>query len=1072
MIAVRGLAFLSFVLLGLLLAGWQVLNVRTDLAEAGSGALGAVLLGLALGIPATQAVVVRFAAPGTRRWLYAAAALPVLPLIGVVGGLLSAVQGKGGRHGRIWEVSCIIGALLCLNGALPMALGEALRPGGGGLALGWMAVKLQFFLVVDYFLARALLYYFNSGASAFVSLRYLRRRVISLLSVLGIAMGVWVLIVVNSVMTGFQTDFREQVRGSLSHVLVRVESRSAHAQLDNRELAAAEWAEYVRRIEADSTLAAAWQAVVDAALKRFRDSGDKDGDGLLDLPEALRGQPPLEPPPGPDTSRPELSADDKAFLERLKTGRGLSDFDRECLRDGEKVTSPREFYLARVAAPQVEEEDARRGWYFPQFRERLAENFAGIEGVLQAHRNAAGEPDVRGVSWRVATKTFITPKQGVRELPIAELVGVDVERENTISQLGEYVAAAEVNSFRQQFVVDPLLNVLAATLGWETPESLESLGATPSFMFTEDGKGTGPILPDLRATLARRGFTTATGGVRWSEFDRVRYHDFTPGYAIYSRVRDAIKDASRSEDPAVLGEVLRLCLHDVEALVLPILEQSPTERSGQVAHTGCRILLRMYLRGMDRTKDALRDAHQQVTDPVREQIGEADPALPPAELEVLKALSAAADSRARAMEAVNEDLQSTELAREQALRDAVAGLRDDTSAALARAEAGNMNVAELLRVVAASLAEPDAYLPLRRSLRARRPLPLSYAASQFSEHSAQAEQRRDAYRKVLPLRAMMRPGESAEDYLARARKEGERPEGLNGGERLPGLILGDALAESAMLGGVTIGDSIAVTIPRIYYEDSRLVPRTTEVWFRVTGFFRSGLYEDNLGRMYCDFEELAAILGDSEVRYFVGARLADYAPYEGVYRGDKLKSELRQGLRERGLSFAGVSVWEDEKRTLLEAVNREKTILGLIVSIIILLAGVLILILVYQLVNEKVKDIGILKALGHSPWGIRSVFMFNALFIGLFGAVLGALGGLITSEYLNEIEDLVDQATGIRLFPPDVYFLTYIPSVKGAALLRLALDIAAPVVLFSFGCGILPARLAAQKDPVEALHYE
>ena len=118
------------------------------------------------------------------------------------------------------------------------------------------------------------------------------------------------------------------------------------------------------------------------------------------------------------------------------------------------------------------------------------------------------------------------------------------------------------------------------------------------------------------------------------------------------------------------------------------------------------------------------------------------------------------------------------------------------------------------------------------------------------------------------------------------------------------------------------------------------------------------------------------------------------------------------------------------------------------------------------------KDIGILKALGHSPWGIRSVFMFNALFIGLFGAALGSGAGVLISQYLNEIEDFIDRMTGIRLFPPDVYFLTYIPSVKGIELAELAVNIAVPAVLWSFACGILPALAAARKDPVEALHNE
>ena len=212
---------------------------------------------------------------------------------------------------------------------------------------------------------------------------------------------------------------------------------------------------------------------------------------------------------------------------------------------------------------------------------------------------------------------------------------------------------------------------------------------------------------------------------------------------------------------------------------------------------------------------------------------------------------------------------------------------------------------------------------------------------------------------------------------------------------------------------------------------------------------------------------------DSDVRYIVGAKFKDYTPYEGEINSLKLKNQLYNELREGGVYInSRPGVWEDEKKSLLEAVNREKMIVSLIVGFILFLAGALIMIVVYQLVSEKVKDIGILKALGHSPWGIRSVFMFNALFIGLFGATAGSLIGITFSQYLNEIEDFIDRVTGIRLFPPDIYFLTYIPSVKGLDLVWLAINIAVPAVLWSFACGILPALSAARKDPIEALHHE
>jgi ABC-type lipoprotein release transport system permease subunit len=435
-------------------------------------------------------------------------------------------------------------------------------------------------------------------------------------------------------------------------------------------------------------------------------------------------------------------------------------------------------------------------------------------------------------------------------------------------------------------------------------------------------------------------------------------------------------------------------------------------------------------------------------------------------LERINAVTAAADK------AAGEDAPS-DGARQQALADMLSAYAATFDQAAARASAEGWGSRGALRQLAALVPKPEAGLVLTEALRDRRPVPLTFAVEQFDSGAEYARRRMEAYREVLPLRATMRPDDTVAVYRARALESGRRPgDGLADQGAEPGLILGDALAESAILGGVNVGDVVEVTIPRVYFVNGRPDSKATQIKFRITALFRSGLFEDNLGRMYCDFDVLTGVLADSQARYYVGARLRDYSVYEGAAAADSLKRSIQEALFRQGALASGVTLWEDEKRSLLEAVEREKMILGLIVSFIIVLAGVLILILVFQLVNEKQKDIGILKALGFSPWGIRSVFMFNALFIGLFGAILGALAGITLSEYLNEIEDFIDQWTGTRLFPPDVYFLTYIPSVKGTALVRLALDIAAPVVLFSFGCGILPAQLAARKDPVEALHYE
>ena len=1069
MIVLRGLAFLFFVLLAAAMMLWQGKHLINDLATAWStgGTLG--LMALGAGLLVVEALAWRRMAKNPPLALLAVTGAPLLPVSSIIAGGVSLLQASGGDHRRIWTTSFGINTLVTVNVLLPLVAGTILVGGSPGLMAGWTAIKFQFFLVVDYFLFRAILYYFSSGASAFVSLRYLRKRVMSLLAVVGIMLGVLVLILVNSVMTGFQTDFREQMRGSLSHILVRFRSEDIHMRLRQETLMQAEWAEYVRRIEANEDMLLPWHAALDNALVLYR-AADKDG--LPDPAEFAYGQPPVPDDGGTEPEKPTgtgLSDDEKAFIERLRTGVGLTDFDRECLRDDGAIVTPAEFYLSRVGDREKEAEEIHLAWYTPIFRAALQEQFDRANEALHEHTDAQGKPDIEGVSWRVSTKTFITPKTGSRELPIAELVGVDIEREPTISRLGEYVSDAELADFRNQYALGPLLNILGATLGWETEDSIKATDATRDFMFTEDGKGVGRLPSDMTRTLALRRFTTASGRVRWRDMDNVRFHEFSPGRAIYERVREAYKEAGRTDDMQQLGEILKSCEKDVRALLIANMHEGSADRFEQVNHTGAKIIFNEYLTGLGDSGRAIDMFHGDNISILREFTSNPEGnGATPADVELIKEIIQQLGRATDESETEVKRRDITEAQREAALLALGAKYLQIFDAGVDQARKDKLASAlDLLQNLRAAAANPEDLLPLNKRMGMRMKVPLGYAAEFFDMQSSAVQARMQAYRTVLPLRTSMIAGESIEEYFKRARTEGMRPD-----DGMPGIILGDALAESALGAGVNVGDSIAVTIPRIYYEDNRLTPRTSEVWFRVTGFFRSGLYEENRGRMYCDFEEMTKLLADSEVRYVVGAKLKDYRPYEGQLESDKLKADLRMLLAKKNAKYQSVGVWEDETRTLLEAVNIERTLIALIVSFIIVLAGGAIVIIVYQLVNEKVRDIGILKALGHSPWGIRSVFMFNALFIGLFGAILGCGAGMIFSEYLNEIEDFIDEATGIRLFPPDVYFLTYIPSVKGMALLELAMDIAMPVVMFGFFCGILPSMAAARKDPVEALHYE
>ncbi len=165
-----------------------------------------------------------------------------------------------------------------------------------------------------------------------------------------------------------------------------------------------------------------------------------------------------------------------------------------------------------------------------------------------------------------------------------------------------------------------------------------------------------------------------------------------------------------------------------------------------------------------------------------------------------------------------------------------------------------------------------------------------------------------------------------------------------------------------------------------------------------------------------------------------------------------------------------ISTWEDKRRTFLRAVWLERRIMAFILFFTILLAGFLILSILHTCVLTKMKDIGILKAIGASVGGIMAVFLLNGLLIGLIGSALGIAGALLFTSNINRIEQLLARVLGFQLFPPQVYYLDRIPVDQQPfwGLVMISSIVAAVSLLAS----AYPAWKASRMDSVEALRYE
>lgn len=230
--------------------------------------------------------------------------------------------------------------------------------------------------------------------------------------------------------------------------------------------------------------------------------------------------------------------------------------------------------------------------------------------------------------------------------------------------------------------------------------------------------------------------------------------------------------------------------------------------------------------------------------------------------------------------------------------------------------------------------------------------------------------------------------------------------------------------------------------------------------FAVVDYFRSEMSEYDSQFIFVPLGHLQKLRSMEDRVTSIQIRLRNYAKAPAVV------ARLKEIFARDSLD---VQTWEEKQGAVLAAIRVEKGILNILLFLIIAVAGFGILAIFSMIVVEKTRDIGILKSLGASNWGVLQIFLAYGLLLGVIGAFMGTLMGLAITVNINEIEQFLARATGQDIFPRDVYYFDRIPTeVQPAAIALVNLGSVGIAVLFS----ILPALRAALLHPVRALRFE
>jgi lipoprotein-releasing system permease protein len=268
-----------------------------------------------------------------------------------------------------------------------------------------------------------------------------------------------------------------------------------------------------------------------------------------------------------------------------------------------------------------------------------------------------------------------------------------------------------------------------------------------------------------------------------------------------------------------------------------------------------------------------------------------------------------------------------------------------------------------------------------------------------------------------------------------------------------GIVLGQELADLLQ---VRIGQTVMMIAPAANISPAGFTPRMRQ--FTLVGTFRSGHYEYDSSLAFVDATDAANMFRDGGM---AGVRLRVTDMHRAPEIAQSLISLLPQNV--------AIADWSRNNRTWFAAVQTEKRMMFLILTLIVAVAAFNLLSSLVMAVKDKQSDIAILRSFGSTPGEIARIFLVQGALIGIIGTLLGVMGGTAIAFNVDVLVPAIERMIGAQFLPREIYFINALPSDPQLSDIT---TIGVTSLIMSLLATLYPSWRASRLQPAEVLRHD